>query len=375
MPPATVVQIGLGAYFSCARAASGKVFCWGANERGQLGNGTLISSNNPAPVQSVDDAVELSVGAIAACARQRSGSVVCWGQKTLGQFAAGAHDSTSPVQVTGLVVGSVARIVTNSDSACAIRRDGTVLCWGNNECGELGDGTFLTRPDPQPVLDLASARTISIFDLGCATESSGAVVCWGANGNGGLGDGSDPYPDRTFGCGRTPRPRPGPVLGITDAIDVVAGGLGLVCATRASGRVSCWGYGQERQLAGDGSGGSHSAPIEVAGISDAVQVGIGAYHVCARRRSGEIACWGNDYRIDQTGWIGLFGTGEIDYRGSQPARTSGIATATSLAVGAGHSCVLLDDGTVRCWGFNGFGELGDSTTISRTAPVAVIGLP
>ncbi len=376
MPPATVVQIGLGAYFSCARTASGRVFCWGANEHGQLGDGTLVSSNTPTQVPDLDDAVDLAIGATAACARRRSGTVVCWGEKTLGQFATAARDSSSPVQITGLAAGSVARIVTDAGSACAVRRDGTVVCSGDNECGDLGDGTFMSRPDPQPVLDLSSARTATILGVGCATESSGAVVCWGANGSGDLGDGTDPNPNRTFGCGPKARPRPGPVLGITDAIDVVAGGFGAVCATRSSGLISCWGYGQERQLTGDGSGGSRSVPIDVVGVSDAVQVGIGLYHACARRRSGEIACWGNDnFLSDSDGpWLGLFGTGGI-YNGPQPARTLGITTATSLAVGAGHSCVLLADGTVRCWGLNRFGELGDSTTITRTAPVAVIGLP
>lgn len=375
VPPATIVQIGLGAYFSCARTASGKVFCWGANEHGQLGNGTLTASNQPVPVREIADAIEVSVGPTAACARRRSGTVMCWGEKTLGQLAGDASDSNLPIQVTGLVPEALARIVMGATAACAIQRDGTALCWGDNECGDLGDGSFIGRSDPKPVLDLSSARTLTILVVGCATLSSGGVACWGANGSGALGDGSDPFPDRTFGCGRTPRSRPGPVQGITDATDVIVGGFGAVCATRASRLVSCWGNGQERQLAGDGSGGSRSTPIQVAGISDAVQVGIGLYHACARRRSGEIACWGNDTSDAQgADWIGLFGTGGI-YTGPQPARTAGITTATSLAVGAGHSCALLADGAVRCWGLNRFGELGDSTTITRTSPVAVIGLP
>jgi alpha-tubulin suppressor-like RCC1 family protein len=192
-----------GAYHTCAIKTDGTAWCWGANGEGQLGNG-MTAGAEPSPVQVAalgTSAAEIVAGIFHTCARKTEGSLWCWGANEYGELGDGtANSRNTPVQVTtlGTTVVEVAAggdaSVPAYDYTCARRTDGSVWCWGVNRRGQLGNGTtsFDPQPSPAQVLGLsASAAEISLGALHtCARKTDGTVWCWGANDIGQLGDGT-----------------------------------------------------------------------------------------------------------------------------------------------------------------------------------------
>jgi alpha-tubulin suppressor-like RCC1 family protein len=148
------VEIVVGAAHSCARRSAGNVACWGANERGQLGDGTTDRQVEPTPVVGLADAVEVAAGAFHTCARRRAGGVVCWGANEHGQLGRAPDDRfhTRPEPVAGL--DDAVELALGEAHTCARRRTGAVVCWGANEHGQLGDGTRRERAAPAAVVGL-----------------------------------------------------------------------------------------------------------------------------------------------------------------------------------------------------------------------------
>jgi len=138
------VSVVTGYGFSCSLSADGHVKCWGANEYGQLGNGTREDSALPVDVVGVSEAVQLAAGHQSACARLASGQIACWGKAS---FEIG--DNLVPTTVAG--VTDVTDVTVGDLITCVVQQQATMLCWGTNTFGQLGDGTVVSRPDPQPV--------------------------------------------------------------------------------------------------------------------------------------------------------------------------------------------------------------------------------
>jgi alpha-tubulin suppressor-like RCC1 family protein len=252
--------------------------------------------------------------------------------------------------------GSVATVASGNDHVCAIRGTGTVWCWGYNVWGQLGDGTTATRLVLGQVRGITNAVEVAASGgTSFARLADGTVVGWGLHfGAGELGDGS-----------MTPtRPTPVAVVGLRDIVDI-SGGWAHTCAVGRDGRVWCWGYNAYAQL-GDGSTANRVAPGLVAGITNAVEVSAGYLHSCARLRTGEVVCWG--YNVH-----GMLGDGTTMTR-STPVAVPGINTAVEVTCGTAHTCARLADGTVRCWGYNAYGQLGDGTATTRLVPGVVVGL-
>ncbi|MBZ0117198.1 MAG: hypothetical protein K8H88_09400, partial [Sandaracinaceae bacterium] len=214
-----------------------------------------------------------------------------------------------------------------------------------------GAGTCSSTPDPSCVVQVEAGGSHTCGRLGART-----VKCWGDNSSGQLGDTST-----------ADRPRPDLVNNLLDAIDVSAGNL-HTCAVRTTGTAVCWGANTNGQLGnGDGSLMMSSAPIAVTSLAGAVDVEAGGSFSCARRNSGSVACWGNNLS-------GQLGNGSGGLSSASPVEVMGIADAVELTTGDSHACARLASGTVRCWGANGFGQLGDGSTTDRRAPVAVMSL-
>lgn len=205
-----------------------------------------------------------------------------------------------------------------------------------------------------PVIDVdVAARHV------CALRASGEVWCWGLNAGGQLGDGTT-----------IARHRPIRVEGIDDAVQLSLGGLdilghgyGSTCVRHATGRVSCWGYvARADEL-------SSASPVAVAisGIADAVDISVGDQHACAVRATGTVACWGlNDH--------GQLGNGMTGSWEAPPVTVSMITNARTVSAGMVHSCAVLADGTVACWGEGSNGELGQGRLSDSLVPVAVKGV-
>lgn len=178
--------------------------------------------------------------------------------------------------------------------ACAVRATGTVMCWGANFGGVLGDGTTTDRDRPAEVVGLADVVAITVGDNhACALRSTGSVACWGDNSLGQLGAGTI-----------LSRSTPVDVVDLNDATQVSAGRFNT-CAVRATGEVACWGYNAYGQV----GNGTHTretvpgelAPVAVSDLADATHVSVGAFHVTAVRTSGRVASWGIGPLGDGTG--------------------------------------------------------------------------
>jgi alpha-tubulin suppressor-like RCC1 family protein len=241
---------------------------------------------------------------------------------------------------------------------CALITDGGAKCWGTNGGGQVGDGTTTQRLAPVNVSSLASG-VVEISTGGehtCALTTGGGVKCWGRNSNGELGDGST-----------TQRNTPVDVSGLTSNVSYVSAGQNHTCAVTAGGGVKCWGFNGNGRL-GDGTTAPSTLPVNVSGLaSDVVRVRSGGFHTCALTTSGGVKCWGWNV-------FGQLGNG-TNVDSSVPVDVSGLPSGVAqISAGGDHTCALTTAGGVKCWGFNGSGQLGDGSTATNSAPVDVSGL-
>jgi alpha-tubulin suppressor-like RCC1 family protein len=193
-------------------------------------------------------------------------------------------------------------------------------------------------------------------DHTCALTGAGGIKCWGYNFFGRLGDGT--IIDRLT---------PVDVSGLTSGVTALAAGDSHTCAvTGAGGGVKCWGWNGNGQL-GDGTTTNHSTPVDVSGLTGGVtEVAAGYWHTCAVTGAGGVKCWGNNL-------YGQLGDGTTISRSGTPVDVSGLASGVAaLAAGGRHACVVTSAGGVKCWGDNGFGQLGDDTLAQRRTPVDVV---
>jgi alpha-tubulin suppressor-like RCC1 family protein len=357
----------VGQDHSCALLANGTAECWGRNYLGQLGDGRSAGDGEldelPVQVSGLTNAVALAAGEAHTCALGADGKARCWGYNFNGQLGnLGSGSTTLPVEVSGL--SNVTHIATGSEHTCALLSDGTVRCWGQNLSGELGDGT-MTSPRYTPVAPAIPGGVVAItagWAHSCALGADGKAYCWGDNFGGQLGDAT------TF-----TRLAPVPVVGTASGPPManfvsIAAGAEHTCAVKADGTAYCWGYNASSQL-GDGTTFASSTPRQVPSLAGTVSIAAGQNHSCALLAGGEVRCWGE-------GAVGELGQGSTA-NSVTPVTTSGLEAVvggTRIAPGDAHTCALLTDGTVECWGDNVHGQLGDGTTAQRAVPAPASGL-
>ena len=352
-----------GDHSFCALLTTGAVDCWGANGSGELGNGTTTSSSVPVAVTGITTAAAVtSDGSGSYCSVLVSGSVECWGANESGQLGNGMTTaSPTPVAVVGIT--NAAGLASDGDATfCAVLSAGAVDCWGKNTFGQLGDGAPAGSAVPVPASGITNAAGISSdgADSFCATLTTGAVECWGANFAGELGNGTT-----------VKSTVPVAVTGMATAQSVSDDGNESYCAVLASGAVECWGSNNFGQL-GNGTTSSSSVPVAAGSITGVTGLSSdGDDSFCALLSSGALNCRGANFN-------GELGNGTVT-ASSAPVAVTGIASATAVAGGihgaadTEHAyCAVVASGAVDCWGSNGFGELGDATTISSSVPVSVI---
>ena len=306
---------------------------------------TLVSTGSSA-IASGDKFVQLVGGSRHACGLLVSGSVKCWGDNYFGELGLGyatEDEVSSPALVPGLT--DVASLVLGGNHACAVLVSGSVKCWGSNQYGQLGDtvepGVSVSSPTLVPGLtDVASLVLGGNYT--CAVLVSGSVKCWGYNQYGQLGLGY------TGGSVSSPTLVPG----LTDVASLVLGG-NHACVVLVSGSVKCWGYNGEDELGLGYTVESVSSPTLVPGLTDVASLVLGGNHTCAVIVSGTVKCWGFNY----FGQLGL-GTSESVVSVSSPTLVPGLTDVASLVSGDRHTCAVLVSGSVKCWGFNLYGQLG-----------------
>lgn len=269
--------------------------------------------------------------------------------------------------------GSAATVAGGYDTTCALLLAGGVDCWGGNISGELGNGTSgegTSSLTPTSVLGISNATALAVGagngfgDHACAVLATGVIDCWGSNNSGQLGVGSTTGPDNCeIEGGQLSEPcstSPIQVHGITNAVDVAAD-LDASCAVLATGAVECWGSGYLGQLGtGVNSVAASPVPMPVAGIDNAVQISMGEQVACVVLRTGSVDCWGpgGSGQLGD-GWYGQDECGIGIACNLEPSPVSNITDATQVSVGPNSVCAVLSTGHVECWGNNGEGALGD----------------
>jgi alpha-tubulin suppressor-like RCC1 family protein len=274
-------QITAGWDFTCALAETdSSVWCWGAGDRGQIGDGSTNAIASPNRVPNLTDVSQISAGSEHVCAALFDETAVCWGANSDGQIGDGSNnDQLTPTEVGSLT--DVASVASGRSHACAALRDGAVRCWGLNSSGQLGDGTMVDSTSPVDVVTGTDAFVaISAGeDHNCAVLSTKTVKCWGENSDRQLGDGSTIDSDS-----------PVSVLGLSEA-RAVSAGASHSCALLMSGTVSCWGANTAGQL-GDGSNSSRLGPVSVSALTGALSVSVGSDHTCIVKADRTLRCWG-----------------------------------------------------------------------------------
>ena len=291
----------------------------------------------------------LAAGSAHTCALMDDGSVSCWGSNAFGQLGDGSDVMSSSVPVRVGELRGVTALAASSEHTCALAA-GQVHCWGNNRYGQLGQLGVMTSARPLPVPGGGGATALAAGP-GTAVPSSTGVACaaGGETSRAQLGDRAAPDVSP-----------PVAAVGLTGAV-AVGVGTSHTCALMADRSVRCWGSNQRSQV---GAGTSTTLPL--AGLDDAVALATAGDHNCVLRASGRVWCWGSN----QYGQLGNGTT--ID--SLEPTEVQGLDAVTALASSGGATCGLLGDGRLRCWGSNSFGQLGDGTALNESLPVPVSGV-
>lgn len=276
--------IAAGVSHACALTRDGHAFCWGANESGQLGDGSRIDRARPVAASGDERFSMLVAGVSYTCGLAADGRALCWGEGLGGQEAAASDERLTPRPVAG--DHRFVQLVAGWHHACGLTAAGNAYCWGRNDHGQLGIGTDADREEPTQVV--GTFESLAAGNAHTCGIRSGRVLCWGSNSSGQLGDGSTQ--DRAF---------PAPVDALPAPATRLAAGAVSTCALTANGRAYCWGQNVHGEL-GDGTRENRSTPVPVAGGLSFRSIYAGGALTCGFTDDGTEYCWG----LNQSGQLG-----------------------------------------------------------------------
>lgn len=389
-PANTVKQIDAKGHTTCALSLKGDLKCWGHNNVGQLGYDDTVnrggSAGSIASLQNVNlgvgrTAKQISVGSGFVCALLDNNQIKCWGQNNVGQLGyddtvnrGGSPGSMASLSYVNLGVGRTAKkVAAGAYSACAILDNNQIKCWGQNNVGQLGYDDMINRGDSAGSMsalgyvNLGSGRTaldVSSYGYTCASLDNGKLKCWGRNDYGQLGQ------DNTINYGSQANHMSSLQtinLGVGRTVLNFSQGIGHNCVALDNGDVKCWGYNGVGAAGSDnlfliGTSAGDMAALQKVDLGlnfRAKKVSVGSNHSCALSVDGKIKCWGyNGY-----GQLGYNNTTQVGYYGSPVSSTIEVhlglgRVAKDLAVGYAHTCAILDNDDIKCWGLNNVGQLG-----------------
>lgn len=397
--------VGGGGHTCVVLGAARSLYCWGANDYGQIGNSKTGLGTTAEDVASAvkigldetglpfDGVDEISLGSFHSCAR-KGDALFCWGQRLTGAQAEppGANaDRTAPRAIGNL---DARRVAAGGPHTCTLKTNGKIACFGHATFNELGranaDDPACTAPFfydyNGSATHLCSGSLVeAMFGLlpgsvavaagethSCAL-AAGKVHCWGAAGSGELGRPVGQAQELNAQIVVTDQVALTPL----DGVNAIANeGARHTCAIRASGatvgEVVCWGVNDLGQIGAAATTPSRPFAAAVPGLAGVSAIGVGPSVSCAVKADATVACWGNDLAALGDGGAAS-SAAPVAIKG--PLGVGLLGNVAAVAPGARHVCALKKDGTVWCWGKNDRGQLGDGTKIDSANPVKVAGLP
>ncbi len=375
-----VVAIAAGDSHTCALTQAGAVRCWGLNNRGQLGDGSQVDATTP--VQAVglsSGVVRIDVGLETSCAVTITGRALCWGNNQTNGAGSTTPDANAdgefdpvlvPTEVTGLSGGVVAISVSGERTSatasvthgCAVLQYGDVTCWGSNSDGQLG--TNVAGSVSVPVAVPVGVRVVAVSvgaKHSCALTETNGVVCWGANSFGQLATGS------------TTSVSPGALMtipGVQTGIVQVSAGKYTTCVVSQSGGLTCWGDNIYGILASTPTRTFVTTPVVPHSLTSGVAaISLGEFEICAVSTTGSLRCWGaNEYGQTGDGYQ-IRSISPVNVHNAF-ADSNPLTGVQALGSSQWTNCAVTSSGSVKCWGYNNSGELGDGTQIGSSQPIS-----
>jgi alpha-tubulin suppressor-like RCC1 family protein/endonuclease/exonuclease/phosphatase family metal-dependent hydrolase len=343
-------SVSAGGQVSCTTDGGGIATCRGANQFGQLGDGTTTGRSTPAPVKGTGWE-SISTSGATTCGIKTGGTLWCWGLNNFAQLGNNTSSPrTKPQQVAPSLVWK--QVATSWFNTCAIDSTGALYCWGQNLRGAAGVGKTSRLVATPQLIGSASDRWTNVSSGGwhtCAVRGDGSMWCWGQNSFGQVGTGKD-------GIQAAPAQ-----VGTGSNWREVSTSWGHTCGVTTTGELWCWGLNKDGQI-GVGTRDDAWAPQQVAPGTVWTAVAAGDANTCALDSGGQAWCWGGN-RYSQLG----AGPGASSI---VPAQATAVPPLTAITAGWLHGCGL--SGSVpTCWGNNEAGQVGAVTARSRAAAPTV----
>lgn len=356
------VSLSVGAYHNCAMGNDGNAYCWGAGNDGRLGTGNTTSQNKPTLVTGGHSFKSIKAGGGETFGITTAGANYAWGYNDPGQLATG--NITSYSVPTSLHASSpvFTRFYLSGNTNCGLTADNTPYCWGNDYHYTLGDDAIRQSYSlPQLVAGGHKFIKMAIGVVACGLKANGEAWCWGNGGSGTVGDGMSAV---TY--------TPVQVSTAERFVDITAG-EDHICALKADGKEYCWGFGGYGQ-----NGWAHNwsagvpVAVEMTGLTFN-SISAANHHSCATATDGKAYCWG----LNRAGAYQL-GNGTTSDT-NVPSQVTGSGTGdlmfNKIGSGIDHVCAMVNKTPPAAWGWNGYGQVGDGTTTTRTNPPVYMTLP
>jgi alpha-tubulin suppressor-like RCC1 family protein len=417
----SLTEIAAGNYFTCALSSAGAGYCWGYNIDGQLGNNaTSTSAQTTAVAMYTSGALsgvtltQITAGQYHACALSTAGAGYCWGQDNAGQLGNGTPNSNSSVAVavttSGVLAGATLTQISSSwQHTCGMDNSYTMDCWGLNGNGQLGNNSVTSSSVPVTVVSLApgepvgvvavpAAASMTVYFTGPSDDGYGTLTNYTATATPGGGDGAPASGSCTTSGAATSCTITGLTNGgvymVTVTTNTSAGGSAASLPASAAvwpwtaaiaagythacaisgGKAYCWGDDTYGELGNNTTTTTpQTTPVAVytggalSGVT-LTQITAGNDFTCALSSAGAVYCWG----LGTSGQLGnnASSTSSVPVAVYTGGALSGV-TVTDIGAGNLHACALGSNGAAYCWGYNGFGELGNSSNSQSQVPVAV----
>jgi alpha-tubulin suppressor-like RCC1 family protein len=349
---------------TCARKTDGTAWCWGTGADSEVvddgSKPAVLLAPTKLPTFGTSVA-QIVTGMNATCVRDASGQLSCWGRNSEGGLGLGSGNlGVVDVPTKVALPGSVDAVYTGETHACVRLVSGDVWCWGENLKGQLGDGTLGNQPMPVPLPSLGTDVAEMAIGDGhtCALKVDGSLLCWGDDGAGALGDGTT-----------VDQKTPLAITSLGTGVAHVTAGNFHTCALMKTGSVMCWGdngYGQVNPTASNQTCPSVAACLPTPTVltelgTTVAQVSAGSSHTCARMADGSVFCWGAtfDGQLSDGPMVGPL------------VQVAGPGSAVDVQAGQDSSCMRKTDGSVVCWGRSGEGQLGTGTSVGSQCGVGV----